>query len=166
MLVARLDASALRAGIAVLLIAYSVFALSRPRLPELRLADATGRVCRCWRRLRRRRAGRDRGLSAVLPSLWIALRGWPKPVQRGLLQSFGFYSQALTVLVFIGFVGFSDSTLDALAICLPVAIVGSLVGLAAFRRLSGDAFRRAVLWIVLCGGVGLLLRAAQMRCSR
>jgi uncharacterized membrane protein YfcA len=97
----------------------------------------------------------------VLPSLWIALRGWPKPVQRGLLQSFGFYSQALTVVVFVGFVGFGQRTLDALMICLPIAVVGSLVGLALFRRLSGDGFRRAVLWIVLCGGVGLLLRAGK-----
>jgi uncharacterized membrane protein YfcA len=160
-LVAWLDASALRAGIAVLLIVYSVFALSRPRMPELRLADATGRVADGGVGFVGGVLGGIAGLSAVLPSLWIALRGWPKPVQRGLLQSFGFYSQALTVLVFAGFVGFSDSTLHALAICLPVAIVGSLVGLAAFHRLSGDAFRRAVLWIVLCGGVGLLLRAAK-----
>ncbi|MEP7062547.1 MAG: sulfite exporter TauE/SafE family protein [Betaproteobacteria bacterium] len=161
LLVARLDAGALRAGIALLLIAYSVFALSRPRLPELRLAHATGRAADGGVGFVGGVLGGVAGLSAVLPSLWIALRGWPKPVQRGLLQSFGFYSQALTALVFAGFVGFSDRTLHALMICLPIAIAGSLVGLAAFRKLSGDAFRRAVLWIVLCGGVGLLLRVAR-----
>jgi uncharacterized membrane protein YfcA len=161
LLVMHLDASALRTGIAVLLIGYSVFALSRAQMPELRLSPATVRIADGGVGFIGGILGGIAGLSAVLPSLWIALRGWPKPVQRGLLQSFGFYSQALTVAVFAGFIGFSDSTLKALVICLPIAIAGSLVGLAVFRRLSGDAFRRAVLWIVLCGGVGLLLRVAK-----
>ncbi len=161
LLVARLDAGLLRTGIAVLLIAYSVFALSRPRLPEWQLAPAVGRAADTGVGFVGGVLGGIAGLSAVLPSLWIALRGWPKPVQRGLLQSFGFYSQALTVAVFIGFVGFDERTLKALLICLPIAVVGGLAGLAAFRRMSGDGFRRAVLWIVLCGGAGLLLRAGK-----
>ncbi|MEO9161073.1 MAG: sulfite exporter TauE/SafE family protein [Casimicrobiaceae bacterium] len=161
LLVARLDANALRAGIAVLLIAYSVFALSRKHLTAVRIATFPGRVADAAVGFVGGVLGGVAGLSAVLPSLWIALRGWPKTAQRALLQSYGFYTQVFTVLVFAGFMGFDERTLKALVICLPIAIAGSLVGLAVFRRLSGDSFRRIVLWIVLCGGVGLLLRAAK-----
>jgi|SRR5665213_249185 len=161
LLVARLDAGVLRLAIAALLIAYSVFALSRKHVAEIRLAGGAARIADGGVGFVGGVLGGIAGLSAVLPSLWIALRGWPKPVQRALLQSYGFYSQAFTVLVFAGFVGFDARTLTALMICLPVAIAGGLVGLAVFRRLSGDAFRRVVLWIVLCGGAGLLLRGAK-----
>jgi uncharacterized membrane protein YfcA len=95
----------------------------------------------------------------ILPSLWIAVRGHSKATQRALLQSFGFYSQVLTALIFAGIVGLSERTWRALLLCLPIAIAGSLGGFALFRRMSGDAFRRTVLWVVLTGGLGLLVRA-------
>ncbi|HEV8503139.1 MAG TPA: sulfite exporter TauE/SafE family protein [Casimicrobiaceae bacterium] len=157
-LVLHVDATWLRNVIAVLLIAYSGVALTRPRLPEVRLAPALGRVADGGVGFVGGVLGGIAGLSAVLPSLWIGVRGWPKAEQRGLLQSFGFYSQALTLAVFLAYAGFGRGTLAALAICLPIAIVGSLLGLALFRRMSGDTFRRAVLWIVLAGGLGLLAR--------
>jgi uncharacterized membrane protein YfcA len=87
LLVMHLDASALRTGIAVLLIGYSVFALSRPRMPELRLSPATGRVADGGVGFIGGILGGIAGLSAVLPSLWIALRGWPKPVRPSALAS-------------------------------------------------------------------------------
>jgi uncharacterized membrane protein YfcA len=144
--------------IAVILIAYSAFALMRRRALELRLETAAGRVADGGVGLVGGILGGIAGLSAVLPSLWIGMRGWSKPEQRGLLQSYGFYTQALTITVFAGIAGFDAATLEALAICLPIAVAGSLVGFTLFRRMSGDAFRRAVLAIVLAGGIGLLLR--------
>lgn len=150
---------ALRNAIAVLLIGYSVFALSHKVLPTVRLSRGAGYATDGLAGFVGGILGGVAGLAAVLPSLWIGVRGFPKATQRGLLQSFGFYTQALTLLVFAGVVGLSDATLRALAVCLPIAIVGSFIGFAWFRRMSGDAFRRAVLWIVLCGGLGLLLRA-------
>lgn len=156
--VAQSEPNALRLAIALLLIGYSAFALSRPLLPTVRLSPAAGNAADGAVGLVGGVLGGVAGLSVVLPSLWIGARGFPKGIARGLLQSFGFYSQALTLLVFASVVGLGADTLRALAVCLPVAVAGSLVGFALFRRMSGEAFRRAVLWIVLCGGVGLLLR--------
>jgi uncharacterized protein len=99
------------------------------------------------------------GLSVVVPSLWIGMRGLGKAEERGLIQSFGFYCHVVTLTVFAGFVGFTPDLARTLAICLPIAVVGSLVGLHVFRRMSGEAFRRSVLWIILAGGLGLLARA-------
>jgi uncharacterized membrane protein YfcA len=152
------DGTVLARLIAVILIAYSAFALTRTRAPELRLASVQARVADGGVGLVGGVLGGIAGLSAVLPSLWIGMRGWTKPEQRGLLQSYGFYTQALTLAVFAGIAGIDAATLEALAICLPIAVAGSLAGLWLFRRMSGDAFRRAVLAIVLAGGVGLLLR--------
>ena len=143
---------------AVILIAYSAFALTRRRALELRLATVPGRVADGGVGVVGGVLGGIAGLSAVLPSLWMGMRGWTKPEQRGLLQSYGFYTQALTLTVLAGVAGFDAATLGALAICLPIAVAGSLAGLWLFRRMSGDVFRRAVLGIVLAGGIGLLVR--------
>jgi uncharacterized membrane protein YfcA len=152
------DGVVLTRVIAVILIAYSAFALTRRRALELRLATVPGRVADGGVGVVGGVLGGIAGLSAVLPSLWMGMRGWTKPEQRGLLQSYGFYTQALTLAVFAGVAGFDTATLEALAICLPIAVAGSLAGLWLFRRMSGDVFRRAVLGIVFAGGVGLLLR--------
>lgn len=158
LLLSRFDPSGLRLAIGVSLVAYSAFALSRPVLPSLDLPVRIGRVADGAAGLVGGVFGGIAGLSVVLPSLWIGMRGFAKPQQRGVLQSFGFYSQGLTLVVYAGMIGFSAQTGRALLVCLPVAVIGSLAGMAIFSRLSREAFRRAILVIVLGGGVALLAR--------
>lgn len=158
--VARADPGVLRIAIAVLLVGYSVYALSRSRLPRVRLPERSARAVDAGVGLVGGVVGGISGLSVVLPSLWIGMRGLGKAEERGLIQSFGLYCHVVTLTMFAGFVGFTADLLRALAVCLPIAVVGSLVGLRLFRRMSGEVFRRSVLWIILAGGLGLLARAA------
>jgi uncharacterized membrane protein YfcA len=156
--VARLEPQHLRLAIGVVLIGYSAFALVRTRLPVLRLPGRVAPLADGSAGLVGGVLGGIAGLSAVLPSLWIGMRGYGRDTQRALLQSYGFYSQGLTLVVFGGIVGLAPHTGRALLVCLPIAIAGSLVGLRLFNRLSHDGFRRAVLAIVLSGGIGLVAR--------
>lgn len=156
--VARFDPQYLRLAIGVVLIAYSAFALLRTTLPVLRMPKHVASLADGGAGLVGGVLGGVAGLSAVLPSLWIGMRGYSRDTQRALLQSFGFYSQGLTLAVFGGIVGLAPQTGRALLVCLPIAVAGSLVGLRLFARLSHNAFRRAVLAIVLGGGLGLVLR--------
>ncbi|HXR55277.1 MAG TPA: sulfite exporter TauE/SafE family protein [Casimicrobiaceae bacterium] len=158
LLLARFDPSGLRLAIGVALVAYSAFALCRPALPTLDLPARAARIGDGAVGLVGGVFGGIAGLSVVLPSLWIGMRGFAKAQQRGVLQSFGFYSQGLTLVLYTSMIGFGGRTGRALLVCLPIAVVGSLAGMAIFTRLSREAFRRAILAIVLCGGVALLVR--------
>lgn len=160
LLVVHLDAGMLRAAIGAVLITYSAFALLRPAHTALCLSAAVGRAADGGVGIVGGVMGGMTGLSVVLPSLWVGMRGWSSGQQRALLQAFGFYTQALTLVVFAGYVGLDRAIFRALGIVLPIAIVGSWAGLWIFRRLTGAGFRRVVLWTVMCGGAGLLWRAA------
>jgi uncharacterized membrane protein YfcA len=159
LMLSRFDPTLLRPGIGGVLVAYSGFALTRASLPTVSLPRIVGRAADSGAGFVGGIFGGVAGLSVVLPSLWIGMRGFAKGEQRGLLQSFGFYSQLLALIVYTGVLGVGVDTLKALAICLPIAIVGSQIGMALFSRLSGDAFRRAILGVVLIGGLALLWRA-------
>jgi uncharacterized membrane protein YfcA len=159
LLLSRFDPSNLRLAIGAVLVAYSGFALSRSALPSVRLPLRIGQAADGGAGLIGGVLGGVAGLSVVLPSLWIGMRGFGKARQRGLLQSFGFYSQALTLVVYAGLLGVSEQTRHALLVCLPIAVVGSYCGMGIFARLSGEGFRRAILAIVLVGGLALLVRA-------
>ena len=157
----RTDEAMLRLAIGVLLVGYSAYALTRPTLPRVRLTRAAGRAADTGVGLIGGTLGGVSGLSVVLPSLWIGMRGWTKAEERGLLQSFGFYNHLLIIVVFAAVIGLNADTGRALLVCLPVAIAGSLIGMHLFRRMSGDGFRRAVLWIILAGGALLVTRVAR-----
>ncbi len=160
-LLGAINANELRAAIGVLLVGYSGYALMTPRLPLVLLPAGPGRVADTGVGLLGGLLGGVSGLSVVLPSVWIAMRGGSKAEQRGLLQSFGLYCHLLTLGAFATLIGMEAETFKALALCVPISVTGSLVGMRIFARLSPGGFQRAIIWIILAGGIGLLARAAR-----
>lgn len=156
-----LDADGLRAAVGVVLVGYSAYALMTPRLPQVLLPATAGRVADGGVGFLGGVLGGVSGLSVVLPSVWIAMRGGSKAGQRGLLQAFGLYCHLLTLGAFAALIGMGADTFKALAVCVPISVIGSLVGMRVFARLSPEGFRRAIVWIILAGGLGLLARAAR-----
>jgi len=98
------------------------------------------------------------GLSGALPSMWLAMRPWPKAVQRGILQpcNMVILRRATAMLALDG--GFTAPVLANLGLTLPASLIGAVAGLALFRRLSDGAYRRLLIGLMLLSGLSLLLR--------
>jgi uncharacterized protein len=151
-----LPASAMRAAIGVVLIAFSLNALLRPKLPPMAkagaMADGSAGVVSGL-------VGGATGLAGIVPTIWSGLRGWNKDEQRAVFQPVG-------VTIFIGCAlwlggtgSFDHDMLRLFAIGLPVLLIGTWAGLKAYGHLDEAAFRRIVLILLLVSGVALVVPA-------
>lgn len=98
-------------------------------------------------------------LSGPAPIIWVQLRGWGKDEQRGVLQP---YNMAIlfTALLSAAVAGFLDRTyLIWAAICVPVSLAGTRLGLMLYRRVNDAGFRRLVLMLLALSGATLVLSA-------
>ena len=98
-------------------------------------------------------------LSGPAPIIWVQLRGWGKHEQRGVLQP---YNMAIlfAALLSAGVAGFLDRTyLIWAAICVPVSLAGTRLGLLLYRRVSDAGFRRLVLILLALSGATLVFSA-------
>ena len=97
------------------------------------------------------------GLSGALPTMWAALKGWPKEERRVFLQIFNFTILTAMMVVSIaqGLVG--RRFLEAMVIALPGTLIGARIGSFAYRRLDDRGYDRIVLFLLLLSGLGLVL---------
>jgi uncharacterized membrane protein YfcA len=98
-------------------------------------------------------------LSGPAPIIWVQLRGWGKDEQRGVLQP---YNMAIltAALLSAAVAGFVDRTyLIWAAICLPVSLAGTRLGLLLYRRVNDAGFRRLVLVLLALSGATLIISA-------
>jgi len=140
--------------VGVLLIAYCTFMLAaagRVRLPGGgRAADAAiglgGGIL-----------GGLAGLSGMLPTLWAALKGWPKEHRRMVFQVFNMtvLSAMLLSNLVQGRIGLRF--LMALGVALPGTLLGARLGALVYQRLDERRFDRIVLVLLLLSGVALVL---------
>ncbi len=95
-------------------------------------------------------------LSGVLPTVWAALKGWPKAERRAVLQAFN--TTILTAMLVASFAQgmIERSSLIALGLALPGTLLGNWMGLLLYRRLDDMRFDRIVLSVLLVSGVGLI----------
>ena len=96
------------------------------------------------------------GLSGAIPTMWCALRTWTKTEQRSLLQPFNMVvlNVAAVLLFFKG--AYTTSVLSNLVFVVPTALIGSLIGIAVFKRLNDNQFRRLLIALMLVSGLILL----------
>ena len=96
------------------------------------------------------------GLSGALPTVWAALKGWPKDQRRVFFQVFNLtiLSAMLAASFVQGLVG--RRLVTALAVALPAVLIGSLVGSHLYRRLDDRRFDRIVLVFLLLSGLSLI----------
>ena len=149
----KIDARALELIVAILLITYGVFFSFRKNLPLISrptyILDAivgfSGGIL-----------GALGGLSGAIPTMWCALRTWTKTEQRSLLQPFNMVvlTVAAVLLFFKG--AYTAPVLSNLVIVVPTALIGSLLGMAVFKRLNDNQFRRLLIALMLVSGLILL----------
>jgi uncharacterized membrane protein YfcA len=148
-----LPASTMRMGAGIVLIAFSLNALLRPKLPPMlkagAMADGSAGVVSGM-------VGGATGLAGIVPTIWSGLRGWNKDEQRAVFQP-------VAVTIFIGCAmwlggtgSFDRETLRLLAIGLPALLIGTWAGLQVYGRLDEAAFRRIVLILLLVSGIALI----------
>jgi uncharacterized protein len=143
----------LRMGVGLLLIAFSLYNLLRPKMPDLKSVGRTGDASIGL--LNGMLAG-STGLGGILPTLWCVLRGWPLDEHRSVSQPTAVATFALSLLAFgeIGLVTLETSRLFLIG--LPVLIAGTLLGWSLYGKLDDVAFRKIVLTLLLLSGLAIV----------
>jgi uncharacterized protein len=143
----------LRAAVGVVLIAFSLYSLARPKLRTV----AGGRAADGGVGFLSGVLGSMTGLGGILPTIWCGLRGWPKDEQRAVFQPVAVAIFAMTALWFGGTGLLTAQTLWLFAIGLPAVLAGLWLGLALYGRLDEAGFRKVVLALLLASGVVLVV---------
>jgi uncharacterized membrane protein YfcA len=153
LLLSHLDPRLLKIGIGGLLLVFSLQMLARRSGPAIawggRLADGVvgfgGGVL-----------GGLAGLSGPLPTMWAAIRGWPKDESRSVFQTFNLSILAAALLVH-ALAGLLTADVGWAAMAaLPGTIVGAWIGTRAYRRLSDRRFQDIILALLCVSGGALI----------
>lgn len=153
LLLARMDPAVFKVALGVFLIAYTIFRLAF--LPRLTLTGA-GRAGDALVGIGGGILGGFAAIPGPLTTIWCGLRGWSKDEQRAVYQPF---NQIIILLAFAGYAtqGLVTPELGLLAFyCVPASLVGMAIGMAGYKRISEQQFKRIVLWLLLASGVMLV----------
>ena len=150
-----IDSGLLKLVIASFLILYGGFFIVRKNLPKMSkptpIIDAligfSGGVL-----------GGAAGLSGALPTMWCAMRPWPKEQTRAVTQPFNVLVLVVAALL-LAYQGVYDAeALIRIAIAVPVTILFANIGMLIFRRLKDEQFRRLLIALMLLAGLTLSAR--------
>jgi uncharacterized membrane protein YfcA len=148
-----IDGGTLRIGIATLLIIYGGYFGFRTSLTAFErntpwldgMFGLTGGIL-----------GGAASVSGAIPSMWLSMRPWPKAETRAVLQPYN-VAVLSTTIILLAFKGaYNKEALQALAITVPVGLIAAQVGIAAFKRLNDNTFRRLLIILTLLMGLGIL----------
>ncbi|MGE4220516.1 MAG: sulfite exporter TauE/SafE family protein [Alphaproteobacteria bacterium] len=146
----------LRHSVGIILILFSLYALTRPPLPPVRrggalLDSAIGAANGVL--------GAMTGIAGIFVTVWSGLRGWPRDEQRAVFQPFGVAVFVMTA-AWMGGTGLLDRhTLVLGAVGFPAILLGTMIGFRFYGRLGEEGFRRVVLALLLVSGTALALPA-------
>ena len=139
------------------LVAYGVYMLTRP--------SATLRLYRPGLDLVAGVLGGITGAAAAFPSapvvIWCSFKGWDKARQRAVFQPFILIMQIASLLtiylvthtVTMQSGGFAFGDL----LCVPTGLLGTLIGLALYRRISTQQFTLALNLLLVVSGISFLV---------
>jgi uncharacterized protein len=152
-----LPATIFAGGLGLFLIVYSVLVLLKPDSLRIKLsgwkpAMAVGAA-----------GGVIGGFSAFpgsMPVVYLGLRGLSKAETRGITQPYILALQliSLSILALTHSAIFNAQFWLLWALSLPAVLLGSLAGVALYRRMSEVNFRRAVLILLIFSGASLVAK--------
>jgi len=152
-LVTTVDPAAIRFGIGVLLLAYSLYSLIRPAFKPSRAnlpADfGVGIVNGLISGLT--------GLGGVAVTVWCQMRGGKKDELRAIFQPVLFATFVMTTVSFAIAGTFTVETLKLYAFALPALVAGIWSGFGLYGKLDDAAFRKVILVLLLASGVALIV---------
>ncbi|OAN67764.1 hypothetical protein A8B82_05985 [Sulfitobacter sp. EhC04] len=150
-----IDARTLRIGIGFFLVLYGSYFSFRRALPRLErrtpildsLVGLIGGVM-----------GGAASVSGAIPVMWLSLRPWPRAETRAVLQPFNVAVLGTTVTLLALRGTYDTDALRALAVIVPVGLIGAQIGIFVFRRISDNMFRRLLIGLTLLVGIGILIQ--------
>ena len=148
------DPGHVRAGTGVFLVAYSLYALFRPKMESVTAGGATADAGVGFLN---GVLGGITGLAGILVTIWSGLRGWPKDQQRAIFQPVAVAIFAMSA-AWLGIKGVvSAPTIRLFLFGLPALLAGTWLGMKLYGRLDETTFRRVVLIILLVSGAVLMV---------
>jgi len=142
-----------RAGIGVLLVLYSLYALLRPKMPQV---AAGGAAADAGVGFLNGVLGGITGLAGILVTIWCGLRGWPKDRQRTIFQPVAVATFAMSA-AWLGLRGVvAADTIRMFLFGLPALLAGTWLGMKLYGRLGEATFRKVVLILLLVSGAVLI----------
>jgi hypothetical protein len=157
-LLVTLEPRAIRAAIALLIVAYGLFALRQQGRAPFRFAAGHGHAVDGTVGFVGGVIGGVSGLGPLVPGVWYGLRGMSKVEQRSLAQPFGLFIQGVMVTWLITSSTVSRAAIEGLAIATPVMLAAAFLGLRVFDRLSTAHFQRSVVVLAIVGAAVLFAR--------
>ncbi|MEM8700101.1 MAG: sulfite exporter TauE/SafE family protein [Pseudomonadota bacterium] len=151
----QVDVSTLKLLIAAFLILYGGFFTLRRTLPQI---DRPTPVIDCTVGFFAGILGGAASLSGALPTMWCSMRAWPRYETRAVLQPFNVVVLGLSAIVLAWNGAYHTQTLIYTSVALPTALIAAQVGIAVFRRLEDEVFRRLLIAVCFLSGTLLLLR--------
>ena len=148
----------LREGVGAVLILYSLYSLVRPNLKPL----ATNSFADAAIGFLNGILGGATGLAGIVVAVWCGIMAWPKDQQRAVFQPViltGMMMIGLSLSV-AGAVGVD--TLKLYALGLPALLIGLWLGFKCYGKLDDATFRKLVLVLLLCSGIGLIAAQRSM----
>lgn len=150
-----IDVDVLKLVVAGFLLVYSVFFIARRNLPSMTrefpvidgIIGFAGGIL-----------GAIAGLSGALPTMWLALRDWPRQQTRAVLQPYNIVVLGIAAVLLAISGAFDRETLITLAIAFPATMLAAQAGLWVFNRLSDAQFRWLLVALMAVSGITLLIR--------
>lgn len=148
------DPRIIRVAVGILLVAYSVYGLVRPKLGPI---SAGGKPTDAAVGFLNGVLGGLTGLAGIVVTIWSGLRGWPKEVQRTIFQPVAVAVFLMSAL-WLGASGtVTADTAKLFVMGLPCVIAGTWLGLRLFETIDEAVFRKIVLTLLLISGTMLVL---------
>ncbi|MBV9260737.1 MAG: sulfite exporter TauE/SafE family protein, partial [Pseudolabrys sp.] len=147
------DPSHLRLGVGLLLIAYGLNGLLRPRLRVVPANTPFEIVLGFFNGI----LGGMTGLSGVFVTIWASMRGWSKDTQRSVYQPVLVASAVLTGTSLAIGGAITPPVVTLFLYGLPVMGAGMLVGMKLYGHLDDAGFRKVILVLLLISGLVLFV---------
>ena len=93
-------------------------------------------------------------------SIWCATKGWDKTRQRALYQPFIMFMQIVALLAIPAMLAGGSAKVGfppMVYLYVPAGLIGTMIGFAWFRQMTGRQFHIAVNLLLAVSGAGLLL---------
>jgi len=143
----------IRTAVGVLLIAFSLYNLTRPKFPETK---SLGRAGDAGVGILNGVLGGSTGLGGILPVIWTTLRGWTRDQQRGVHQPTAFATFAMSLVALGGAGLVTPATTRLFLMGLPALVIGTVTGWALYGKLNEATFRKVVLILLLISGLAIV----------
>ena len=153
-LLTYVNPTSVRFGVGVVLVLYTAYGLLRPAFKPMKIGVGTDIAIGLANGL----LGGLTGLGGVISTVSCQLRGWPKDVQRGVFQPV-LFAAFVIILISMAIAG-AVTALRLYAIGLPFLLTGLWAGFKLYGKIDDEAFRRAVLVLLLLSGLSLIVPVA------